>query len=128
MPDRAQRTEGAAGARRPVRLTLVYAHWCPHCDPLSLDEAPKLARTLGVPMRRLDIDEPEEELLADALVRSYGTWTEDYLIPQAFLEWSDGSVTHLLTGVPGDPSEGTAAAWRALLAQGRKLLQAPPDR
>ena len=95
---------------RPTRLDLVLAHWCPHCDPISTERAPPLARELEVPLRSLDIDRPEEERIADALVRDHGDWTEDYLIPQVFLEWSDGRIEHLLTGVPGS-LEGTKAAW-----------------
>ena len=107
---------GPAGPA-PVRLTLVYAHWCPHCDPLSLEFAPRVAKRLGAPLRLLDIDEPEQERIADELVRAYGDWTEDYLIPQLFVEWADGRVTHLLTGVPGDPSQGTLRAWQRLLSE-----------
>jgi thiol-disulfide isomerase/thioredoxin len=112
-----------AGPRTAARLTLVYAHWCPHCDPISLEQAPRLAATLGVPLRLLDIDKPEQERIADELVRAHGDWTEDYLIPQLFLEWADGQVTHLLTGIPGDPSQGTRRAWQKLSERGRGLLQ-----
>jgi glutaredoxin len=90
------------------------AKWCPHCVPVSTDPAPELARRIGVPLRILDIDQREEELAADELVRDHGDWTEDYLIPQLFLTFSDGRVEHLLTGVPG-PTEGTRALWTALL-------------
>jgi thiol-disulfide isomerase/thioredoxin len=100
---------------RPTRLILVMAEWCPHCFPLSIELGRVYARQRGVPMETLDIDVPAEELEADRLVREYGDWTDDYLIPQAFLEWSDGRVEHLLTGVPG-PIEGTQAAWQKLLA------------
>jgi len=110
-------------APSPTRLTLVFAHWCPHCDPLSLDNAPRLAKVLGVPLRLLDIDRPAEERLADDLVREHGYWTEDYLIPQLFLERSDGSVVHLLTGVPGDPDRGTRGEWRRLFEEGPKRLR-----
>lgn len=102
---------------QPVRLSLVYAKWCPHCVPVSTAPAPRLARRLGVPLRLLDIDDPAEERIADALVREHGDWTEDYLIPQLFVEWADGRVTHLLTGVPG-PVEGTRARWERLLREG----------
>ena len=109
-------------ARPAARLTLVYAAWCPHCHPLSLEAAPRLARELGVPLRLLDIDEPDQEREADALVRAFGDWTSDYLIPQLFLERPDGQVTHLLTGVPGDPEQGTRREWERLFRQGRSLL------
>ena len=100
----------------PARLDLVFAHWCPHCHTLSTDRAPKLAAALHVPLRLLDIDDPAQEREADGLVREHGDWTEDYLIPQVFLEWSDGRVEHLLTGVPGSV-EGTRRAWDALFAR-----------
>ncbi|MFI5418068.1 MAG: hypothetical protein ACHQ2Y_04130 [Candidatus Lutacidiplasmatales archaeon] len=100
---------------KPRRLDLVMAHWCPHCDPASTEPAPRLAKKLGVPLRTLDIDVREQELEADRLVEKYGDWTEDYLIPQVFLEWEDGRVTHLLTGVPGSVA-ATARRWEDLLA------------
>ncbi len=98
----------------PARLYLVIADWCPHCTPLSTDRAPRLAEKLGVPLVQLDIDDAEQERQADALVRSFGDWDPDYLIPQLFLEWSDGRVEHLMTGVPGSPSAGTRAHWDRL--------------
>jgi hypothetical protein len=103
---------------KPVRLTLVYATWCPHCVPVSTERAPRLSSRWGVPLRLLDIDRPAQEAIADELVKDHGDWTEDYLIPQAFLEWADGRVTHLLTGVPGDVS-GTISLWDRRLGQGK---------
>lgn len=115
---------------RPARLTLVMATWCPHCHPLSVDRTRELAGRLKIPWRALDIDRPAEEAEADRLVREHGDWTEDYLIPQVFLESGDGHVAHLLTGVPG-PVAGTARAWERVFAErapptapGRR----PPDR
>ena len=87
-----------ASSVRPTRLTIVLAQWCPHCVPLSVVKGRRLAKHLGVPLRTLDIDRPAQEKLADQLVRRYGDQSPDYLIPQVFLEWSDGSVEHLLTG------------------------------
>ncbi len=112
---------------RPSRLDLVMATWCPHCEPLSRDRAQRLSRRLGVPLRVLDIDRPEEERVADALVRDHGDWSADYLIPQVFLEWSDGRVSHLLTGVPG-ATAGTARAWDLLLEKAASLGKRGPDR
>lgn len=100
----------------PVRLDLVMATWCPHCDPLSIEYAERLARHLGVPLRLLDIDHRDQELLADALVERFGDWTPDYLIPQVFLEREGGTFEHLLTGVPG-PTAGTRRAWEKVLAR-----------
>lgn len=99
---------------RPIALDLVMAEWCPHCAPLSLELGQQLAAKLGVPLRILDIDVPEQERQADALVEAHGDWTPDYLIPQVFLERADGSIEHLLTGVPG-PISGTRRAWERLL-------------
>jgi hypothetical protein len=62
-------------------------------------------------MRVLDIDEPEQESAADDLVKGHGDYAEDYLIPQVFFEYDDGSVKHIFTGF----SEGvhvTEARWR----------------
>jgi hypothetical protein len=101
---------------QPVRLDLVFAYWCPHCYPLSTERAPRLAEKIGVPLRMLDIDVRAQEDVADLLVREHGDWTEDYLIPQFFLEWSDGRVEHLLTGIPG-PVAGTGRAWDALFSR-----------
>ena len=103
-------------AARPQQLDLVMAEWCPHCSPLSVEMGEKLAQRLGVPLRILDIDERAQELVADRLVREHGDWTEDYLIPQVFLEWSDGRIEHLLTGIPGSVT-GTRRAWEDLLAR-----------
>jgi hypothetical protein len=97
----------------PKRLTIVLAPWCPHCHPLSVTNGRKLARTLRVPLRLLDIDRGAQERAADALVRRYGDWAPDYLIPQVFLEWSDGRVQHLLTGFSEEVPR-TARGWSDL--------------
>lgn len=102
-------------APRVRELVLVYADWCPHCNPLSLEEAPKLAERLGVPLRLLDIVRPEEEREADRLVERYGDFSADYLIPQAFLGLDDGTFRHVLTGTPGSIA-GTRRSWAKLLA------------
>jgi hypothetical protein len=94
----------------PWRLSIVLADWCPHCVPLSEEKVRELGERLGIPVRRLDIDDAAEEREADALVKAHGDWSPDYLIPQVFLEWSDGHVEHLLTGFPeGVPR--TRRAW-----------------
>jgi hypothetical protein len=67
-----------------------------------------------VPLRILDVDQPEEERISDVLVKAHGDWSDDYLVPQVFLELEDGRVVHLLTGVPGSV-ESTAALWDRLL-------------
>jgi hypothetical protein len=98
----------------PQRLTIVLAPWCPHCVPLSVTNGRRLARRLKVPLRLLDIDRARDERAADDLVRRYGDAAPDYLIPQVFLEWSDGRVQHLLTGFSEEVPR-TARAWSDLL-------------
>ncbi|HYA70110.1 MAG TPA: hypothetical protein VEH28_01905 [Thermoplasmata archaeon] len=100
---------------RPQRLTVVLAQWCPHCVPLSVRHGRRMARRLGVPLRILDIDRRAQERLADRLVRDHGDASPDYLIPQVFLEWSDGKVEHLLTGF-SEMVPRTDRAWRDLFA------------
>jgi glutaredoxin len=100
---------------RPRQLTVVLAPWCPHCVPLSVTKGRRLAKRLGVPLRILDIDRRREERAADRLVRRYGDASPDYLIPQVFLEWSDGKVQPLLTGFSEQVAR-TSRAWDDLLA------------
>ena len=100
---------------RPARLTVVLAQWCPHCVPLSAKYARRLARRLRIPLRILDIDRTAQVREADRLVRRFGDSAPDYLIPQVFLEWSDGSVQHLLTGFSEQVAR-TQRAWDDLLA------------
>jgi hypothetical protein len=62
-----------------------------------------------VELRVLDIDDPEQEKIADSLVKDYGDQADDYLIPQVFFE-ENGNVKHVFTGF----SEGvdvTRARW-----------------
>ncbi|MCI4325073.1 MAG: hypothetical protein L3K00_04215 [Thermoplasmata archaeon] len=100
----------------PVRLTLITATWCPHCVPLSTDRLPALAKRLGLPSRVLDIDDPTQETEADRLVRSFGRWDDDYVIPQLFLERTDGTADPILVGVRGSPTSLTRQRWEELLA------------
>ncbi len=110
---------------RVQRVTIVLANWCPHCVPLSLENARRLAKDLRVPLRVLDIDVPEQERVSDKLVEEHGDYVEDYIIPQVFLEYDGGRVEHLFTGF----SEGvsvTKAQWAILFASSfyRNLLRA----
>ena len=57
------------------------------------------AKELGVPCLLHDID-TEDVGVADELVSRYGDWSPDYLIPQVFVEFEDGSIKHVLTGDP----------------------------
>ena len=97
-------------AMKPLQISLVYATWCPHCDPLSVEEAKKMSKDLGVSLRLLDIDKPEDVKIGDSLVGRYGEDCEDYLIPQVFLEYPDGRVLHVFTGFSEDP-EITKRHW-----------------
>jgi len=74
-----------------------------------------LAKCLGIRLRILDIDRPAQVKLADRLVRDHGDASPDYLIPQVFLEWSDGRVQPLLTGF-SEQVRRTEQAWRDLLS------------
>jgi hypothetical protein len=77
----------------------------------------KAAEGLGVPCFLYDIEDPEQETKADELVRKYGDWSEDYLIPQVFVEMDDGKIRHVLTGYP----EGVELTRRAVA----NLLKSP---
>jgi len=80
-------------------IYVVYAEWCPHCVPKTVEPMKRAAKELGVPCILYDIDTDDEEK-ADDLVKKYGDWTEDYLIPQVFVETDDGKIKHVLTGDP----------------------------
>lgn len=90
-------------------IHVVYANWCPHCVPTTVEPMKKLAKELGIECDLLDID-TEDEPRADELVRKYGDWSEDYLIPQVFFEFDNGEVKHVLTGY----SEGVSYTRRAV--------------
>ena len=61
-----------------------------------------MASDLQVPLRVLDIDSVDNSRIADNLVQKFGDYCEDYLVPQVFLEYPDGSVQHLFTGFSED--------------------------
>lgn len=69
-----------------------------------------MGRELGVPVKFLDIDIREQEKEANRIVREHGDWSEDYTIPQVFLEFTNGTVKHVFTGC----REGLHATRRAL--------------
>ncbi|MDG6938812.1 MAG: hypothetical protein JRN39_00175 [Nitrososphaerota archaeon] len=94
---------------RPKALHVVYANWCPHCVPTTVEPMKKMASELGVPCNLYDIDTDRVQR-ADELVRSYGDWSADYVIPQVFVELEDGSFRHILTGY----SEGVQYTRRAV--------------
>jgi hypothetical protein len=74
-----------------------------------------MAEELGVPLLILDIEIPEQLEAADKLVKEHGDWSEDYLIPQVFVEYTDGRVDHLLTGF-SEAVSVTEASWKALFS------------
>lgn len=91
-------------------IHVVYATWCPHCVPTTVEPMRQVAKDLGVPFFSYDIDIPDQMAKADELVRRYGDWSEDYLIPQVFIETKEGKVRHVFTGY----SEGVESTRRAL--------------
>jgi hypothetical protein len=78
-------------------IHVVYADWCPHCVPTTVGPMQRAARELGVPCVLHDID-TDDVKVADELVKKYGDWTPDYVIPQVFFEMDDGRMEHVLTG------------------------------
>jgi len=97
------------------RVSIVLAKWCPHCLPFSLHNAKRVAEDLGVPLQVLDIDDPNQLEVADRLVEECGDWSEDYLIPQVFVEYVDGRVSHVFTGF-SEAVSGTEACWEAFFS------------
>jgi len=76
---------------------VVHSKWCPYCrNVIRMAEA--LSREFQAVLKLLDIDVPDEEEEADVYVRKCGDWSEDYVIPQLFIECADGIVQHLFTG------------------------------
>jgi hypothetical protein len=97
------------------QVSIVLANYCPHCVPFSRRNAEKIAQDFGVPLRVLDVEIIEQEIEADRLVEKHGDWSEDYLIPQVFIEYADGRVSHLLTGF-SEAVAATEASWEALFS------------
>ncbi len=80
-------------------IHVVYADWCPHCVPTTVEPIQRAARELGVTCILHDI-ETDDVKRADELVERYGDWSPDYLIPQVFVEMDDGRIEHVMTGDP----------------------------
>ncbi|MEM3670182.1 MAG: hypothetical protein QW767_00330 [Thermoprotei archaeon] len=97
-----------AGKLKAIKI--VYAKWCPHCVPTTLEPMRKLASDLGVKFEEYDIDSPEKGPEADRLVKEHGDWSPDYVIPQVFFEYADGTVKHVMSGY----SEGVEFTKRAV--------------
>jgi len=90
-------------------IHVVYAEWCPHCVPTTVEPMKKIAGELGVPCVLHNID-TDDVKVADELVKKYGDWSPDYLIPQVFLEFENQGFKHVLTGY----SEGVPYTRRAV--------------
>jgi len=90
-------------------IYVVYANWCPHCVPTTVEPMKKAGKELGVPVHLLDIDTPDVGK-ADEMVKEHGDWSPDYIIPQVFVEMDDGELRHVLTGY----SEGVSFTRRAV--------------
>ncbi len=90
-------------------IHVVYANWCPHCVPTTVEPMKKAAGELGVPIYLYDIN-TDAVTKADELVKKYGDWSEDYIIPQVFFEFENGEIKHVLTGY----SEGVGYTRRAV--------------
>jgi thiol-disulfide isomerase/thioredoxin len=90
------------------RVIIVYANWCPHCVPTTVGPMTEMAKELNAELTLLDIDVNEKE--ADSVVREYGDWAPDYIIPQVFFEYRNGNVSHILSGF----SEGVDFTRRAV--------------
>jgi len=78
-------------------IHFVYAEWCPHCVTTTMEQMRKAAAELGVSFQAHDVDTSDVQV-ADELVKKYGDWSPDYLVPQVFMEFEDGSFKHVLTG------------------------------
>jgi glutaredoxin len=83
-------------------IRVVYAEWCPHCVPTTVEPVRRKAEELGVPCILYNIDEADALKKADELVKGHGDWSEDYLIPQVFLEHENGEIRHVFTGYSED--------------------------
>ena len=96
-------------ASRLKAIHVVYADWCPHCKPATVEPMKKAAEELNVPCLLHNID-TDDVKVADELVKKYGDWSPDYLIPQVFFEFENNEIKHVLTGY----SEGVPLTKRAV--------------
>ena len=98
-------------------IHVVHATWCPHCHPTTVEPIEEIAGGLGIHFFSYDIDIPEQATKADELVQRFGDWSEDYLVPQVFVETKEGKIQHVFTGY----SESVESTKRAI----NNLLQSP---
>ncbi|HLI45573.1 MAG TPA: thioredoxin family protein [Geobacterales bacterium] len=96
------------------RVIFVKANWCPHCRA-SEQYVRDISDALKAEAMFLDIDNKDQEKLADEIVKKYGDWSPDYLIPQVFLEFQNGEVKHIITGDPRGV-QYTIERWKNFLA------------
>ena len=80
-------------------IHLVSSEGCAHCASTTMEPMREAALELGASFKAHDV-ETSEVKKADELVKKYGDWAPDYLVPQVFLEFEDGSFKHVLTGDP----------------------------
>ena len=106
-------------------IHVVYANWCPHCVPTTVEPVKKKAQKLGVPCILYDIDDSDASKKADRLVKRYGDWSEDYLIPQIFLEYDSGEIRHVFTGHSENVKLTRRAIRNLLTSPQRKLNRVP---
>jgi len=79
-------------------IVVVHSKWCPFCRT-AVKIAGTLRREFEIALKLLDIDVREVEREADIYVKRHGDWSENYVIPQLFIEFEDGTVQHLFTGI-----------------------------
>lgn len=106
------------------QIIIVLANYCPHCVPLSLQYVKRMAEDFNVPLQIFNVEISDQEKLADHLVEEYGDWSEDYLIPQVFIEYTDGTVQHIFTGF-SEAVSVTEACWETFFSSKyyKNLLQ-----
>ena len=61
------------------RITIVLAYWCPHCSPLSIEYISRVSEELKTECRILDIDNQEQEIIADEIVKKFSAKKFDTL-------------------------------------------------
>jgi thiol-disulfide isomerase/thioredoxin len=96
------RDSGLRNTRSLRSIHVVYANWCPHCVPTTVELVKQKAKELGLPCILYDIDDPDASKKGDEVVDKYGDWSVDYLIPQVFLEYDSGEIKHVFTGYSED--------------------------
>ena len=117
---------------RPAKIVLVYAHWCPHCVPVSTEPVDRLGALLGVPVQLLDIDVPGEEIdrrrTGQAVRRLGGGLSHSPGLP-GMERWAGGASPDRNSGIPGrDPTELAATVGPELQPAAGAPVVRPVDR